>query len=106
MRIPGRLRISWENDSTLKIETDAGRQTRLLHFGPTDDSAEPTLQGMSRARWVPYGGGPGRPPNGGALEVVTTSMQEGYVRRNGVPYSEKTVLTEHIDVIQEPDGSA
>ena len=33
MRMPGRLRISWQDDSTLKIETDAGRQTRLLHFG-------------------------------------------------------------------------
>src|SRR5437763_430062 len=34
MRTPGRLRISWENDTTLKIETDAGQQTRLLHLGP------------------------------------------------------------------------
>ncbi len=105
MRMPGRLRISWENDSTLKIETDAGRQTRLLRFGPVDEPATPTLQGVSRARWIPYGAGPGRPPNGGALEVVTTGLAEGYLRRNGVPYSEKTVLTEHFDLLQEPDGS-
>src|SRR5262245_35213504 len=32
MRIPGRLRVSWQDDSTLKIETDAGKQTRLFHF--------------------------------------------------------------------------
>ena len=32
MRMPGRLRISWQDDNTLKIETDAGQQTRLLHF--------------------------------------------------------------------------
>ena len=33
MRMPGRLRISWQDDNTLKIETDAGQQTRLLRFG-------------------------------------------------------------------------
>ncbi len=33
MRIPTRLHITWADDSTLKIETDAGMQTRLLHFG-------------------------------------------------------------------------
>src|SRR6185295_19804833 len=32
MRIPGRLHITWQDDSTLKIETDAGTQTRVLHF--------------------------------------------------------------------------
>ena len=32
MRMPGRLNIAWENDTTLKIETDAGRQTRRLRF--------------------------------------------------------------------------
>jgi hypothetical protein len=42
---------------------------------------------------------------GGALEVITTNMKEGYLRRNGVPYSTQTVLTEHLDVLQEPDGS-
>src|SRR4051812_19851687 len=33
MRMPGRLHITWENDTTLRIETDNGSQTRLLHFG-------------------------------------------------------------------------
>src|SRR5436190_20984562 len=33
MRVPGRLHITWDNDTTLKIETDAGQQTRVLHFG-------------------------------------------------------------------------
>ena len=32
MRIPGRIRISWENDATLKVETEAGTQTRLFSF--------------------------------------------------------------------------
>ena len=57
------------------------------------------------AEWIPYGAGPGRPPVGGAVKVVTTGLKEGYLRRNGVPYSGKTVLTEYIDVLEQPDGS-
>src|SRR5215831_7947801 len=78
MRVPGRIRISWEDDSTLKIATDSGRQTRLLHFGPVVDSAEATWQGVSRAEWIPHGGGFGRPVTNGSLKVVTTKMKEGY----------------------------
>src|SRR5438270_7866217 len=33
MRVPGRLHITWENDNTLRVDTDAGTQTRLFHFG-------------------------------------------------------------------------
>jgi hypothetical protein len=33
MRIPTRLRIGWVDDQTLRIETDAGMQTRLFDFG-------------------------------------------------------------------------
>jgi hypothetical protein len=54
MRVPGRLHISWADENTLKIETDAGTQTRLFHFGgqpPT--GAAPTWQGYSTARWEP-----------------------------------------------------
>src|SRR5688572_18245203 len=32
MRQPGRLNITWQDDNTLKIDFDAGSQTRLLHF--------------------------------------------------------------------------
>jgi len=105
MRVPGRLRVSWQDDSTLKIETDSGRQTRLLHFGAVSDPAEPTLQGLSRPEWVVYGGGRGGPVTGGALKVVTTHMKEGYLRKNGVPYSGSTTLTEYFDILAEPDGS-
>jgi hypothetical protein len=31
-------------------------------------------------------------------------MLPGYVRRNGVPYSEKAVLTEYFDVVRENNG--
>ena len=33
MSVPGRLHITWQDDTTLKVETDAGTQTRLLRFG-------------------------------------------------------------------------
>src|ERR1700730_2737351 len=40
MRQPGRLHITWADDNTLKIDTEAGTQTRLLHFGAATASAE------------------------------------------------------------------
>ena len=51
MRVPTRLHITWENDTTLKIETDAGTQTRLLHFTGTAPANQPSLQGYSVAQW-------------------------------------------------------
>src|ERR1700732_5057440 len=43
MRVPGRLHITWADDNTLKIEADAGTQTRLLHFGAAQPPAgDPT----------------------------------------------------------------
>src|SRR5436190_1578879 len=52
MRIPGRIRITWQDDNTLKIETDQGQQTRLFHFGGAPPARpEPSLQGYSSARW-------------------------------------------------------
>jgi hypothetical protein len=105
MRVPGRLRISWQDDSTLKIETDAGRQTRLLRFGQIAAMPEASLQGLSRAEWQPHRGGPGRPAVGGSLRVTTTQLTEGYLRKNGVPYSASTVVTEYFDLLAQPDGS-
>ena len=105
MRTPGRIRVSWQDDSTLKIETDAGRQTRLLHFGSSGEPGPPSLQGFSRAEWLPHGGGFGQPPTSGSLKVTTTNLTEGYFRKNGVPYSAAAVLTEYFDLLGEPDGS-
>jgi hypothetical protein len=141
MRMPGRLHITWEDDSTLKIETDAGQQTRLLHFGAsTPPGGQRTLQGYSVADWgrvggagplggfggfggnvgapdaapargaaapagaAPARGTPAAPPAGrgrggpqrwAPLNVVTTQLRPAWLRKNGVPYSENTVLTEH-----------
>lgn len=105
MRVPGRLNITWMNDSTLQIETDAGMQTRVLHFGaPQPPSAEPTLQGYSAATWDvrnpnPLVGGSGAP--GGELRVVTTRMLPGYYFKHGVPYSGNAVMTEYFSRIAE-----
>jgi hypothetical protein len=112
MRVPTRLHITWDNDSTLKIETDAGTQTRLLHFGkPQPPSGEAGWQGFSEADWQVVGGGrggrgPAPPPQGGSLKVVTTHMKSGYLRKNGVPYSANAVVTEYVDRTTEPDGNS
>jgi hypothetical protein len=115
MRLPTRLRISWENDTTLKVESDAGTQVRRFHFG-TAPSGEPSWQGSSVARWetqpegqgvAPGGGGGGGrgggPALSGGLRVVTTNLRPGYLRRNGAPYSEKTVYTEFFDRVPGPN---
>jgi len=131
MRQPGRLRISWQDDATLKLEFDAGTQTRLLNFDRAKQPpSERSWQGFSRAEWegpgigrqseappgpgagpagppVPGGGGRGLrggpPPRGaasiirgGSLKVVTTNVREGYLRKNGVPYSEQATVTEYV----------
>lgn len=157
MRIPTRVHITWEDESTLKLETDAGMQTRLFRFAADADvrPGEPTLQGFSVAEWwQPPGGrgrgGPGRgaapappggarggpppappaggppggrgalpsppggfprpgpgagPSAGGSLEVVTTNLAPGYLRKNGVPYSEQTTVTEYYQRTPETYGN-
>jgi hypothetical protein len=105
MRVPGRLNITWQNDSTLKIDTDAGTQTRLFHFGGAQPAGEqPSWQGYSAAQWE-YGPGGGRgTARTGSLKVVTTNLRPGYVRKNGAPYSERTVVTEYFDLNTAPNG--
>jgi len=106
MRVPGRLKISWDDEKTLKIETDAGMQTRVLFFDvrAMEISTAPTWQGLSLAEWekIPQPGGLGvsiqqAPPRIGTLKVVTRRLRPGYLRKNGVPYSEDTVVTEYFD---------
>jgi hypothetical protein len=104
MSVPGRLHITWQDADTLRIETDAGTQIRLFHFSPrtaaTSTTATPAApasrswQGDSTATWEPAGG----PDAGGSLRVVTSNLRAGYLRKNGVPYSEQATVTEHFDV--------
>jgi hypothetical protein len=94
MSVPGRLHITWQDADTLKIETDAGTQTRLLHFAARNTASSPgarSWQGDSAATWEPAAGG-------GSMRVVTSNLRAGYLRKNGVPYSESTTVTEHFDV--------
>jgi hypothetical protein len=120
MAVPGRLHITWQDDSTLKVDADAGTQTRLLRFGKVDTPADAprTWQGVSQAQWltprpnVPLqlrpadrtADTPPIRPSGGSLQVVTRNLRTGYLRKNGVPYSENAVLTEHWDYYKRPNG--
>jgi hypothetical protein len=105
MRIPGRIHITWQNDTTLKVETDAGTQTRLFEFGaPT--SKEGTWQGVSHADWDTLPGGRVAPLLSGSLKVVTTGLKPGYLQKNGIPYSARTTLTEYYDRIDESPGTS
>jgi hypothetical protein len=108
MRVPGRIRISWENDTTLKVETEAGTQTRVLNFMAPTQRGEPSWQGTSVANWQPAGGGRrgGGTPRGGSLRVVTTNLRPGYLRKNGVPYSANARVTEYINRTSEANGDA
>ena len=131
MQVPGRLHIYWQDDNTLRIDTDAGTQTRLLHFGASAPAnMTPEWQGYSVASWEGVrgdsqragGGGPvqnanpggaqgavggGAPRDAGGvvsgyLKVVTTQMRPGYLRKNGVPYSANATVEEYFDRFSDP----
>jgi hypothetical protein len=122
MRLPLRLKISWQDDMTLKIETDAGQQTRLLRFAapgapasasPVSAQGPRTLQGTSTAEWLRAGGAfdaflerpaGAPPPRWGALKVTTTNVLPGWLRRNGAPYSQNTTVTEHFTRVAHPEA--
>jgi len=107
MRLPGRLHVTWQDDNDLRIETDAGTQTRTFHFGAAAPVAgEPTWQGYSVAQWE-FGPGAGRSSGQtrtGDLRVVTKGLRPGYVRKNGAPYSKNAVVTEYYDINTLPNG--
>lgn len=115
LRVPEHLHITWQDDQTMKLETDAGTQTRLFHFGDWKPAGgPPTLQGDSTSAWEAAGGG-GRgggggsdasasPTGKGTLKVATTHLKAGYLRKNGVPYSDNAQLTEYWDMLKERNG--
>ena len=122
MQIPGRLHIYWQDDNTLRVDTDSGTQTRLFHFGgsaPQNDA--PTWQGYSVASFEgdervdtrDGQGGPIQDPTGKLipgrvmrqadyLKVLTTHLRPGYLQKNGVPYSANTILEEDFDTFTDP----
>ena len=111
MRIPGRVHITWQDGTTLKVQTDSGTQTRLFHFGGNALAGEPpSWQGYSVASWQgmaprgPFGRGPVAGQKEGYLQVITTDLRPGYLRTNGVPYSGHTRLLEDYDTFAERGG--
>jgi hypothetical protein len=130
IRRPGRLNIGWADDRTLRIDFDAGLQTRLLHFSErlppsgyeTSDQPSnfvvpanvgpPTLQGYTVAAWHRQGQSRGMGPmqshtvatQGGSLAAITQDMLPGYLQSNGVPYSSEAILHEYFDLVQTSDG--
>jgi hypothetical protein len=94
MRLAARFHITWQDDNTLRVDSDSGTQTRLFHFNaPAPPQGERTWQGYSSAQWQ-------RP----ALRVATSNLRPGYLRKNGVPYSENAVVTEYFDTAPLPGG--
>jgi len=94
MRVPGRFHITWADDRTLKIETDAGQQIRLLKFAPVSGPVgPPSRQGTSIASW-----------DRRALRVETSNLLPGYLQYNGVPHDANLKMVEYFDVISEPGG--
>jgi hypothetical protein len=113
MRVPGRVHITWQDDNTLRLDTDAGTQTRLFVFGSPAPSSEPAApkpsdggswQGQSSAEWQFAPAARGAATRTGNLKVVTTNLRPGYVRKNGAPYSARTSVTEYYDLNTMPNG--
>ena len=112
MRLPGRLHITWQDDRTLSVETDAGTQVRTLRSAGAGRRRRLAgelagIVGSRPARWVQgfSSAAAGCVGNAGrSFKVVTTGMKPGYLRKNGVPYSADAVITEYFDRFDLPGG--
>jgi len=108
MTQPERLHVTWQDANTLRMDIDAGTQTRVFHFGSWKPPGGPaTWQGDSAATWSARREPADQiGPKARSLNVVTTNMRPGYLRRNGVPFSATAKLTEYFDVFQEPNSES
>ena len=89
MRVPGRLHITWQDDQTLK-HGDRRRQADP-HFsfrrsGTAAGGAARRCRAIRSAQWEARRGA-AAPPDG-SMKVTTTNLKAGFLRKNGVPYSE------------------
>jgi hypothetical protein len=88
---------------------------RVSNASPMRGTA-PSWQGYSSAKWE-SGLPPVNPPvffalgvasrlgaRSRSLEVTTTQLRARYLRKKGVPYSDKTLLKEYNDVFSEPNA--
>jgi hypothetical protein len=117
MRLPSRVHITWQDANTLKLDIDNGMQTRLFHFDQKEPQGPRTWQGWSYAAWDISGNTDrqmvfadavtslGDVAKHGSLKVDTTNLRAGYLRKNGVPFSEDAFMTEYYNLIDEEDGS-
>jgi hypothetical protein len=108
IRQPTRLRVDWQDADTLRLQFDAGNQTRLLHFTPQAARTR-SLQGDSAAKWFRQTQSRGvfaanTPKTGGSLQVLTTNMTAGYLRPNGVPYGENAAVKEYFNTFTSPEA--
>jgi hypothetical protein len=105
LRVPEHLHITWQDDQTLRMDVDSGTQTRVFHFGDWKAPEAPaSWQGDSTAQWEMQRAGGTEPGPHGSLKVSTTHLKAGYLRKNGVPYSENAQLTEYYDLVKERNG--
>src|SRR5688500_6458717 len=114
MRLPSRVEISWQDDNTLKLDIDTGMQTRVFRFAQGEAQTARSWQGWSTAAWQLSGTteqfypGPtslGNIKRAGSLKVDTTNLRAGYLRKNGVPFSENAFMTEYYNLVVEDDGN-
>lgn len=101
-RLPGKVRLTWQDENTLKAEFEAGSQVRLFHFRPSAPSGPPSWQGHSLAQWERAVSAADRPE--GNLRVVTSNLRPQYARKNGLPVSGNARLTEYLHVLNAPSG--
>jgi hypothetical protein len=117
MRLPSRVEITWQDTNTLRLDIDTGMQTRLFRFGDAPPQGARTWQGWSNAAWefsgnidrqLVFGGARtslDTVPRSGSLRVDTSHLRAGYLRKNGVPFSEDAFMTEYYSLIVEEDGN-
>jgi hypothetical protein len=117
MRLPGRVEISWRDENTLQLDIDTGMQTRQFHFDADAEPGPRSRQGFSTAEWefsgnldrqLVFGGATTSlddVPRTGSLRVETGNLRAGYLRRNGVPFSDDAEMTEYYNLIVEDDGN-
>ena len=114
MRLPSRVEITWQDDNTLKLDIDTGMQTREFHFDQREPQGARSWQGWSAASWQFSGtteqfyAGPtslGEIKRAGSLRVDTTNLRAGYLRKNGVPFSENAFMSEYFSLVVEEDGN-
>jgi hypothetical protein len=93
MRGPANTRIWKEVDAPTQqliayhthISWQAPERTIWMDGRPhPPEYAAHTWQGFSTGKW-----------DGGTLTITTTHLKNGWIRRNGIPRSEKAVVTEH-----------